>query len=406
MKINHNKSLSKTVKDLLFAEPFYGIFLMGLNKRWDDNIKTACVGSKEHSVNFDLKINPDYWDSLAPEHRLGLLKHEILHISYCHLTDFINLNGKEGETAKIANYAMDLEINQWIDPTWLPEGGLVLDMFPELNLEEKKGTMYYFDKLKQAERGGNPTLAAMMAGDSGAGDKVTLPDGTVVMLPDHNWKEVREADDATRKVMKAQTVRAMNEAVTQAKFRGTIPGNIAELLKSLNFKAPPVFDWKGYVKRFTGKSTKIYTKKSRRKLNKRYFANPGLRIKQQKHILVGIDTSASVNTNELKEFMEQIYHLYKTGSDVTIAQADTAIANISPFNPKTEYKIFGRGGTDFNPVVDYFEDNRTKYSCLIYFTDGEAPAPRNGKSDLLWVLSSGSGMNDNLPGQIIQIETN
>jgi predicted metal-dependent peptidase len=404
---HNNQSLSKTVKDLMFAEPFYGIFLLGLNKRWDDSIETACVGSKEHSVNFDLRVNPDYWNSLVPEHRMGLLKHELLHIAYCHLTDFIHLNGNKGETAKIANYAMDLEINQWIDPTWLPDGGLVLEKFNEqtgLNLEEKKGTIYYYNKLLEAQKHNNQTLSDMLKADMGGEDSITLPDGTVLNLPNHDWKEVREADDATLKVMKAQTVRAMNEAVSQAKSRGTIPGNIEELLKDLNFKEPPKFDWKGYVKRFTGKSAKIYTRKSRRKLNKRYFENPGLKIKQRKHVLVGVDTSMSVNKRELKEFLEQIYHLYKTGNDVTIAQADTAIKNIAPYNPRSEYEVYGRGGTSFNPVVDYFEANRKKYSCLIYFTDGEAPAPRNGKSDLLWVLSSGSHFNEQLPGKVIQIE--
>jgi predicted metal-dependent peptidase len=248
-------------------------------------------------------------------------------------------------------------------------------------------------------------IAEAKAGDGipEGGLKVKLPNGQTVNINDHDWSEVQDADEGTQKVLKAQAVRAMNEAASQAKSRGSVPSEISELLDKLNFTEPPKFDWRGYIKRFTGKSVKIFTKKSRRKYNKRYIENPGLKIKQRKHVLVAIDTSGSVSNKELREFMQEIYHLYKTGNEVTVVHADAAISKIEKFHPKSEYEIFGRGGTDFNPVVDYFEENRRKYSCLIYFTDGEAPRPKNGRNDLLWVISAQSRMNTNLPGLVIQI---
>jgi hypothetical protein len=39
----------------------------------------------------------------------------------------------------------------------------------------------------------------------------------------------------------------------------------------------------------------------------------------------------------------------------------------------------------------------------MYLTDGEAPAPDNAKGNILWVLSSQSRMNDNLPGAVIKL---
>ena len=53
----------------------------------------------------------------------------------------------------------------------------------------------------------------------------------------------------------------------------------------------PKFDWKGYIRRFTGVSSKVYTKKIRRKENRRYSDNPGLKIKMKQHMLLAIDTS-------------------------------------------------------------------------------------------------------------------
>lgn len=412
-KLN-NETLAKTVKDLMFAEPFYGLFLLSLNKEWDDKIPTACVGRT--NVNFHLKINSEFWNTLIPNHKLGLLKHELLHIAFCHITDYNHLNGPQNRYAYIANLAMDCEINQYIGSEYLPEGGVLPESFPELNLLPKQGTKYYYDKLMEAHKDevdsmmkiadaiGKMGMPSEDDGDGGNGGmKVDLGNGQTITLNPHDWADIQSADEGTQKVLKAQAVRAMNEAATQAKSRGTLPGEITDLLNILNFTEPPAFDWRGYIKRFTGKSTKIYTKKSRRKYNKRYIDNPGLKIKQRKHILVAIDTSGSVNNGELKEFMNQIYHIHKTGSDVTLVHADTAISKIEKFTLKSEYNIYGRGGTDFNPVVDYFEEHRRMYSCLIYFTDGEAPAPKNGKSDLLWVLSKESYLNKDLPGTVIQI---
>jgi predicted metal-dependent peptidase len=41
---------------------------------------------------------------------------------------------------------------------------------------------------------------------------------------------------------------------------------------------------------------------------------------------------------------------------------------------------------------------------MFYFTDGEAPAPENAKGNILWIISSVSGMNDQLPGHVIKLE--
>lgn len=59
--------------------------------------------------------------------------------------------------------------------------------------------------------------------------------------------------------------------------------------------------------------------------------------------------------------------------------------------------------TNFQPVIDYYNENQHKYSCLIYLTDGEASTPQDAKGNILWVLSSESKMNNELPGSVIQL---
>ena len=90
---------------------------------------------------------------------------------------------------------------------------------------------------------------------------------------------------------------------------GTIPGELAEIIEKLFTIEPPKFNWKGYLKRFVNNASKIYTKKLRRKNNKRYEGNPGLKIKHKNHVLVGVDTSGSVSSQELVEFMHELGHI-------------------------------------------------------------------------------------------------
>lgn len=390
------ESLSKVTKDLMLIEPFYGLFLIALNKEFAP-VKTACVGMK--NLNFYLKIDPDFWNTLSHTQRLGLIKHELLHIAFFHLTDFKHLKEQD-----IANIAMDIEINQLINADWLPPNPMLPESFPELDLEYEKGTHYYYEKLIDAKEDSNNIQLVCIAAGNGE-TSVELPDGTKINLSNHDWEDVEEMDEATERLVKAQIGQLLEQVAEQVvKSQGSIPSEIEVILERLRNIEPPKFDWKGYMRRFVGKSTKIYTKKSRRKYNKRLPDFPGLKIKQQKHILVAIDTSGSVSDAELREFLGEIHHMYKTGAEVTIVQCDTAISWIGPFNPRHDFTIKGRGGTSFQPVIDYYNENMQKYSCMFYLTDGGAGAPDNFKGNILWVLSSNqSSSGDHLPGKVIQL---
>lgn len=406
MKQQNVDSLAKAGKELMLKEPFYGLFLMSLNKIWTNLIPTMGVSLK--NINYNLLINEEFWESLNGFQKIGLVKHEVLHIGFFHLTDYDDYQNKE-----ILNIAMDCEINQYIDRNWLPEEGVFLDKlqaaYPQLQLEAKKGTRYYYDKLMSLAQSGDSAMQIVIVGMPKNGDgkmEVELPNGQSITITDHDWEKATEGlSDATKKLIENQTKHVLNQIAEQVtKSRGTIPGEFTDILERINKIEPPKFDWKGYIRRFAGKSTKTYTKLCRRKLNKRFEELPGLKVKKQKHILAAIDTSGSVSNDELREFLGELYHLTKTGAEVTIVQCDTAISFIGKFDPKKDFVVHGRGGTDFNPPVDHYLQNQGKYSCLIYFTDGEAPAPDNAGGSILWVLSERSAMNNNLPGHVIKLE--
>ncbi len=387
MSIIISEKVAKTVKTLILEEPFYGLFLIGLNKSYRKDIPTAGVSKK--GIGIQLAINPDFFQELNIRQQIGLLKHELLHVSFGHLT-MRDLYSDH----KLFNIAADLEINQYINENDLPDGGLTLDTFPELNLPTKAGTKKYYELLEQAQQSGTcPSLEALlgqMDGDSQYDHKT--------------WAEFDELNEADKKLVEKQIEHQIKEtAETTEKRCGHIPGELADLIQRLRHVEPPKFDWKGYLRRFVGNSTVSYTRKMRRKFNKRYSENPGLKVKFKNHILVGVDTSGSVSTKELEEFWSELTHMHKTGHKITVAQCDSAFRGIQEFNPKQDWEIHGRGGTSFQPVIDHYNDNKRAYTALIYFTDGEASSPENCPNNTLWVHSSHCEINEELPGFKIQL---
>ena len=379
--------VARTTKTLILDEPFYGLFLIGINKQFSNKLPTA--GVSKHGIGMQLTVNPEFYTNLSEDHRVGLIKHELLHIAFGHLV-MRDLYPDH----KLFNIAADLEINQYISEHKLPQGGLLLSSFPELNLPTKAGTKVYYNLLEQAQQDGTcPSLDNLM--DQMDGES---------QYCHSTWEEFDDLSEADKKLIQKQVDHQLKEATEQTvKKQGTIPGELAELIHRLMHIEPAKFDWKGYLRRFVGNSSIVYTKKLRRKYNKRYAGSPGLKIKFKNHILVGVDTSGSVNTEELKEFFSELAHMYKTGHRITVAQCDTRLGSVKEFNPKKDWEIHGRGGTSFQPVIDHYNENKGSYTALIYLTDGEAYPPENCPKNALWVLSSISSMNDELPGQVIKL---
>jgi predicted metal-dependent peptidase len=433
--INKNDLLSKAAKDLMLGQPFYGIFLIMLNKFWSDRVPTA--GVSKNGINYQLDINEKFFTQLTDNHRIGILWHELLHIAFGHLTAYFKFSDK-----KRANIAFDMEINQYISKGYLladdltheqyktlvdniktkvqqgldngsmtqeqaaeeynkiPPRGIMFEDYADKGWDAKAGSRYYYDKLKEAqdEKDKNGTTG------NEALDQL-LEDMEQGNVPDHStWGDFEDLSEAEQKLIEKQLQKLLSDAKEQTlKKRGTVPGEVEGLIEIEEIE-PPKFDWRGYIRRFTGISNKVYTKKIRRKENRKFPDNPGLKIKMKQHMLLAIDTSGSVSDSELQEFMNEIHHIYKNGVEITIIQCDTRINSIKKYNGEFELEISGRGGTEFDPVLEYFNDNLNSFTSLIYFTDGECNTSVKPKGKILWVLSERSHMNENLPGKVIKLE--
>ena len=352
--MNIHEDLSKIGKQLMLSEPFYGVFLSTLNKVVRKDVPTAGVCLQ--GINYQLAVNEEFWNSLPGDKpKIGLLKHELLHICFNHLLDKDDYPDQE-----LHNIAADIEINQYIAEEYYPSNDLLLpSSYPELNLPLKAGTKVYYGLLKQAlESGASPKLQQLMDGLKGEGLHPT-------------WSEFDGLSEADAKLAKSQLEHQIKEILKSQsdKGRGFVPSELESFIDDILAETEPSYDWRSYFRRFAGTSTRTYTKKTRRKLNKRFQENPSLKIKTKKNVLVGIDTSGSVLNEDLARFFAEIHHMYKTGVTITVAEGDAAIHNIYEYKGKMPDFVTGRGGTDMNPFIEYFNKHK-EFNSLIILTDG------------------------------------
>ena len=379
--------IEKAYKKLLIENPFYGLFLLGLSKVIDKSVETA--GVRKRGINCELVINPEYWETQDDIQQLNLIQHEIYHIVFQHM--FMTPFFKNHE---VLNVAADCEVNSYLqnlDNTWI-----VPSMF---NAEPKLGTKVYYDIIMSQ----TPPPPPQRGGDGNGSN------GLPNTKDDHSsWgKEFQECSDAEKQLIQNQINSQIKTAAEQTiKMRGTIPAEMQAIVDELFKPKPRVFDWKAYFRRMLGSIYDINIKKTRRKESIRFPGAAGIKHKKKVSILVAVDTSGSVNDEELKDFFSEITYIYKAGARITILECDAAISANYEYTGKWTGKVHSRGGTDFQPVIDYYRKNMKDYAALVYFTDGECSIPNNVPRDTIWVITSAGDHSKKYPGRTLFIPKN
>ena len=375
--------LDRAVKTLLIREPFYGLFLLNLNRYYGDRCDTACVC--RNGINTELCVNKKFWDTLSDDEQLGVLKHELSHILFKHITS----SEYFGDHDKF-NKAADLETNSYIpvlqkDPYYYPA---------RFNLENNKGTKFYYENLPDEPNDGSE-------GNNGDSSNSYDPNDSHA-----SWKDFQDLSDTEKQLIENQIdYQAKNTAETCQKLIGSIPGELKEYLDSLFKIKPQIFNWKAYFRRVIGNliTSELYL--TRMRPSRRFPDSRGVKFKRKPHVLVGVDTSGSISDEELEDFFSEIYYLWKSGVKVTIAQIDTKIEHIEEYNGKFNKEIYGRGGTEFTDLINYYNERKKDFSTLVIFTDGyvslNLPPFRNG----VWVITK-TGAHKDYPGTTIYIPSN
>ena len=83
----------------------------------------------------------------------------------------------------------------------------------------------------------------------------------------------------------------------------------------------------------------------------------GSRYKDTVKLLIAVDSSGSISQEDLENFFSIINRFFKYGAkEIKVIVFDTQITQEMDFKKAREsLKIKGRGGTDFQAAIDYYE---------------------------------------------------
>jgi len=157
---------------------------------------------------------------------------------------------------------------------------------------------------------------------------------------------------------------------------GNLPGELVEQIKA---SLIPKFNYKSVFKRFRGNLLSSKRCLTRMKPNRRFgFTTMGSKREFTTKLLVAIDTSGSVGSDDLANALGFINGFFKYGIEEIdvinwdVRCYDDSLINIKKRKPTIE--VTGRGGTNWNDVFRYMSEHRD-YNGVIIFTDGYADKP-------------------------------
>jgi predicted metal-dependent peptidase len=151
----------------------------------------------------------------------------------------------------------------------------------------------------------------------------------------------------------------------------------------------PEINPKDIVRRFQNTVLTQVSTSSRMKLNRRFgLESPGKRRTYRSRILFAVDTSGSMSNRELERGGALINATLKH-AEVDWVSFDTKVYDVVKNLKRAQdtFQFKGRGGTDFQPIIDYVQEH--KYDGVVILTDCRASPPtRPTKTKVLWLATS------------------
>jgi predicted metal-dependent peptidase len=425
--------IAKTSIQLMLKEPFYGHFFSSVLKDISKNTDSVAISMSGKQM-LKLIVNEDYWenelkganDDSTKNLRYGAIKHQILHIVFKHLLRISDFGNKQ-----LFGIAADLAANQYINSNQLTEDAIRLEDFPDFQLDRGQSLDYYYKRLSEE-------LDSMNSSDTSDGEneeededesesqstdtsenpeknesqqklKDLLDNKDNRQLNQHKfWEEIQKMTSSEKKMIEAMINESVLNSVQRMKDKryGTLPAGLQQYIDLLVESLKPNVNWRRVLRLFAASSSRTQLKNTIRKPSKRYGTTPGIKIQRKQKLLVAIDTSGSVNDDELKEFFSELYHIWKQGAEIFVVECDAAIHNKYFYRGKPPTVVSGRGGTDFNAPLAYANEEYNP-DAIIYFTDGFAPEPQVlSRKPLLWMITS-QGLEENswdfLPGRKVKM---
>lgn len=363
-----DKTLDKEVREklitgrigLLLKAPFFGNLATRLELV---NADSWCGTAATDGRRF--YYNTEFIKNMRAKEVEFLFGHEVLHNVYDHL----GRTGKERDPM-LFNCAADYCVN-----ADLIQFGIGERINPCLYDAKYKGWSaeeVYDDLYEKADKINVQDLIDQLIDDHLEGNEPGDGDDKDGENQGRNKPKLSEEE---RRQIKDEIREAIMQAA-QATGAGNLPAGVNRLIKNMT---QPVVDWRELINQqiaSTVKNDYTWMRPSRRSWHMDAIM-PGMKPGEQIDVAIAIDTSGSINEDDIGAFMTEIQSIMESYDEykIQVWSFDTEVYNHQEFTSENlddigSYKPEGGGGTDFMCNYEYMKENRIEPKKFIMFTDG------------------------------------
>lgn len=412
------KRLSQARGSLYLDFPFFG-FILGQLKM----TPTRDIRIKRMTVDYKyIYFNPEYTEDKNQEALKGILMHLVIHLIMQHIERSKSRSIPIwGLAAEVTTNLMVKEVKKNSNMRWeIASTTNIPSKYANINTEN-----VYFDLLEYAEQQDNSMRMAKRKAiegeedkDGGSSslqqseDKLTFSQKTLEMTQEESgleescdivesMDEINENLDSNLQELQQERFNGiLQSAYSLSKDRGVLPGGLREFIEEL---LQPKIPWHILLDEYIQRSIMVDWRWN--PPNRRHIGR-GIHLpsseKEHLEVIIAVDTSGSISSLELSEFVGEVYDIISTFASLTLTliDCDSKVQQVTVYEngesldgEKLPWKgraFKGRGGTDFRPVFDYITANAMLPHLLIYFTDGYGlfPEASDVEYPVIWVMTT------------------
>ena len=341
--------IRKEVEKWFIIEPLYFSVWLTHKSIQNPHIKNIRVGQGR------IEYNPAFIDSLQNEQLAEVLLAEAMRIVLKHPYK------RKKENPEICYLASNITLQEYLSTSLdFPKAK---DVFHTSEWDRQYFELYYYKLIEQVQELEEYTNSGYALENTQNWDR----DEFQTLLINDKIREAQQNDTW------GNTAGKMSEMI------------LATLIPQLNYKK--------ILRHFRASILSNRRILTRMKPSRRYgFEFMGSKYNFCTSLLFAVDVSGSMSKKELQKGFSIINQIFRYGIEkVDVIQFDTQI-NGKVMELKKACKTVlahGRGGTNFNEVINYINLHPT-YDGLVIYTDGYAPtppAPKNKHTKIVWLFN-------------------
>ena len=346
---------------LLLRHPFFGNMATRLQiKECDEWCPTAATDGR------NLFFNTEFFSKMTSKEIEFVIAHEILHCVFDHMTR------REDRDPQLHNIACDYIVNNTLVRDNIGEKPKAVQIFQDWKYEGWASEAVYDDIYKKGKEQ-MEQLGKLLdehidweKGEStgGGGDKQDNKDKK--KGPSYSKEELENIKNEIKESMMA---------AAQASGAGNMPKEIERIIQQFT---EPKMNWRELLQQQIQsviKNDYTFARPSRKGWHSGVIL-PGTNYDDTIDICIAIDTSGSIQNEQVEDFLGEVQSIMDQYKDynIKIWCFDTDVHNEQDFNASGQaldtYKIEGGGGTDFMANWEYMKENDIVPKKFIMFTDG------------------------------------